>query len=329
MNPKEFRQLEKLLIDAMAAKAMTKKQAIEAALSLCSLTAEEMHDVSTNGKRNILKSKLGEVFASLAGRGILSAEKGGIYTVVKSQPVIVHEEKCEILLLAALKDGKKTKKELREILAEAFGTARTATLKDDAQLNSVIAALLSRLTERGTLVLSDGAYSLCEKCKAVPTDLVELAKLRSQYLYALHAKGGEFFEHYFMNLLEKYVTLHGKTAIENTTVGGSEDGGIDGILVTKDCLGFEERILVQTKNRRMTFAEKEIRGFYGALRAARGSRGIFATTGAFHEGAIRFLDSLPDLIGIDGYRLFDMAKETLYGIKKCGGKLAVDDKVIG
>jgi restriction endonuclease Mrr len=132
-----------------------------------------------------------------------------------------------------------------------------------------------------------------------------------------------------MNLLEKYVTLHGKTATQNTTVGGSEDGGIDGILVTKDCLGFEERVLVQTKNRRMTFAEREIRGFYGALRAARGSRGIFATTGSFHDGAIRFLDSLPDLIGIDGYRLFEMAKETLYGIKKCGGKLAVDDKVIG
>ena len=113
MKQKEFRQLEKLLIDAMAANAMTKKQAIEAALSLCSLTAEEMRDVSTNGKRNILKSKLGEVFASLAGRGIFASEKGGVYTLVKSRPVIVREEKCEILLLAALKDGAKTKKELR------------------------------------------------------------------------------------------------------------------------------------------------------------------------------------------------------------------------
>ena len=329
MNQREFRQLEKLLIDAMAAKAMTKKQAIEAALSLCSLSAEEMRDVSTNGKRNILKSKLGEVFASLTDRGIFSAGDGGIYTMVKTRPVIVHEEKCELLLLAALKDGAKTKKDLHKILTDAFGTARTATQKDDSQLNAVLSALLSRLTKSGMLILSGAAYSLCQKCKAAPTDLVELAKLRSQYLSMLHAKGGEFFEHYFMNLLEKYVTLHSKTVLKNTTVGGSEDGGIDGILITKDCLGFEEKILVQTKNRRMTFAEKEIRGFYGALRAAGGSRGIFATTGAFHDGAIRFLGSLPDLIGIDGYRLFEIAKETLYGIKRCGGKLAVDDKVIG
>ena len=158
---------------------------------------------------------------------------------------------------------------------------------------------------------------------------MELATLRSEYLTRLHGKGGEYFEHYFMNLLEKYVTLHGKTVLENTTVGGSEDGGIDGILLTKDCLGFEERILVQTKNRRLTFSEKDMRGFYGAVRAARGSRGIFATTGTFHDGAVRFLDALPDLVGIDGLRLFEMATETLYGIKKNGGKLSVDTKLIG
>ena len=196
-------------------------------------------------------------------------------------------------------------------------------------MKKVLKQILKRLVAEKHVVLNDGYYSLSKKLSAMADDVNAMLALKSEFLRRLHAKGGEFFEHYFMNLLEKYVTLHGKTAIENTTVGGSEDGGIDGILVTKDCLGFEEKILVQTKNRRMTFAEKEIRGFYGALRAAGGSRGIFATTGAFHDGAIRFLGSLPDLIGIDGYRLFEIAKETLYGIKRCGGKLAVDDKVIG
>jgi hypothetical protein len=243
--------------------------------------------------------------------------------------VIIHEERCELYILSALKERPQTRAELRTHLTEQFGTHRTASKKDDSDLFSTIATVLARLLKSGVILQDGNTYHLCKSCTASPDCTVELATLRTEYLARVHAKGGEFFEHYFMNVLEKYVTLHGKTVIKNATVGGAEDGGIDGILVTKDCLGFEERILVQTKNRRMTFAEKELRGFYGALRAAGGTRGIFATTGSFHEGASRFLDSLPDLVGTDGYQLFEMAKETLYGIKRTGGKLAVDTKVIG
>jgi restriction endonuclease Mrr len=243
--------------------------------------------------------------------------------------VIIHEEKCEVAILSALKDGAKTRAQIRALLVAHFGTDRTASTKDDAQLSAAISAVLFRLSKSGALIKEKDTYSLCKQCTADPNCLVELATLRAEYLARLHGKGGEFFEHYFMNLLEKYVSLHHKTVLENTTVGGSEDGGIDGILKTKDCLGFEETVLVQTKNRRITFAEKDMRGFYGAVHASGGSRGIFATTGLFHEGAQRFLDSLPDLIGIDGYRIFEMACEVLFGIKKSGGALRVDPKVIG
>ncbi len=329
MTQQQLRRAEKLLLQLLGTKALTKKQAIEEALSHFSLTPQEMRDNSTNGKKNILKSRLGEVFAGLCQRGILLADEKGVYSPAKARPVILREEKCEVALLAALKEGGKTRKELRSILTAQFGTDRTASTRDDAQLASILSSLLSRLTKSGILLYEKEVYSLCKKCMADPENLVELASLKAEYLALVHNKGGEFFEHYFMNLLERYVSLHHKTVLENTTVGGSEDGGIDGILRTRDCLGFEETILVQTKNRRMTFSEREMRGFYGAVRAKMGSRGIYATSGDFHEGAKKFLDSLPDLIGIDGYRLFEMAVKTLYGIKKSGGKLAVDVKVLG
>lgn len=328
MTQQQLRQMEKLFIQLLGAKALTKKQAIEVALSHFDLTPAELRESNTNGKKNILKSQLGEVFAGLCQRGVLIADKKGVYTLAKTRPVILREEKCEAALLAALKNGGKTRKELRAILTAQFGTDRTVSTRDDSQLASILSSLLSRLTKSGVLLYEKEIYSICKKCAAEPSNLLELAKLRAEYLALVHSKGGEFFEHYFMNLLERYVTLHHKTVLENTTVGGSEDGGIDGVLKTRDCLGFEETVLVQTKNRHMTFSEREMRGFYGAVRAKMGSRGIFATSGDFHEGATKFLDSLPDLVGVDGYRLFEMATETLYGIKKSGGKLTVDTKVI-
>lgn len=325
----DYRKMERLLLDIFGKKNCTKKQAIDDALSRLSLTQEEMRDSSTNGKKNIMKSKLGAVLAELCAKEILVADKDGVYTLAKTRPVIIHEEKCEAAILAALKEAPMTRAALRARLEEEFGTKRTASEKDDARLYTAIGTVLARLQKSGLILSENGRFALCKQCTATPDCSVELASLRAEYLARVHSMGGEFFEHYFMNLLEKYVTLHGKTVLENTTVGGSEDGGIDGILTTRDCLGFEERVLVQTKNRHMTFSERDMRGFYGAQRAAGGSRGIFATTGTFHEGAARFLALLPDLVGIDGYRLFDMARETLYGIKKSGGRLAVDTRVIG
>ena len=106
------------------------------------------------------------------------------------------------------------------------------------------------------------------------------------------------------------------------------DGGIDGILETVDSLGFRETIMVQTKNRLETTNETTVRGFYGAVCARQGSRGIFATTSDFHYAAKGFLESIDNCVGVDGKKIFEMALETRYGIKKCGAELSVDEKII-
>jgi restriction endonuclease Mrr len=86
--------------------------------------------------------------------------------------------------------------------------------------------------------------------------------------------------------------------------------------------------MVQTKHRIDIPSETDVRGFYGAVCAKRGTRGIYATTSDFHSGAKKFLDALDDCIGINGNDVFKMAVECLYGIKKKQGVLSVDERIM-
>jgi len=126
--------------------------------------------------------------------------------------------------------------------------------------------------------------------------------------------------------MKQYYSKKGKTVLEAYVTGGSQDGGIDGVIKTRDELGFIETVMIQTKNRVDISSETDVRGFYGAVCAQKGSRGIFATTSDFHTSAKEFIDGLDDLVGIGGDRLFALAIECSYGIKKSAGALHIDEK---
>jgi restriction system protein len=130
-----------------------------------------------------------------------------------------------------------------------------------------------------------------------------------------------------MNLIAKFLALNGKTIIESHVTGGSDDGGIDGIVRTVDALGFRELIMVQTKNRSDHSTETDVRGFYGAVCALQGSRGIFATSSDFHPMAKKLLDSIDNCVGVNGDMIFSMAEKTQYGIKKEGERLVIDHSI--
>ena len=97
---------------------------------------------------------------------------------------------------------------------------------------------------------------------------------------------------------------------------------------TIDSLGFKETIMVQTKNRSETTTETTVRGFYGAVCAQQGSRGIFVTISDFHPSAIKLLNSIDNCVGINGDKIFSMACDTSYGIKREGDKLTIDKEII-
>ena len=316
------------LLDILERSPMPRRELISAYVNTLGLSREELLDRSTGGKLNISRSTAGSAIDEMARKGIIVKVEGGVYHATEQKPVVIRNERCEKYILKLLSERPMTKSALRSELIKLFGTDKTLTERDDNKLFTATADILRRLTREGVVLYSDNTYSLPDKVEAKMEDISGMLTLKESFLSRLHKRGGEFFEVYFMTLIGRYVERHGKTVTQNTTTGGSADGGIDGVMSTEDCLGFRETIMVQTKNRQDLSSETEVRGFYGAVCARQGSRGIFATSSDFHYSAKEFIDGVDNLVGINGDRIFKMAIETSYGIKKTKDGFSVDDKII-
>lgn len=323
-----YRYIYEAVLDAMDKAPLLREEVLELALGSFQLTQEEIADNSTNGVKNTLKSKLGNAINDLHKKGILERNKSGFYRRNVEKPLAIRIERCEEEILKILGEKPTTRQEIKARLIKFFKTDKTSTDKDDNKLFNYMGQILKRLTAEGALSFDGSLYSIPTAKTAELNNRTEIVALRADFLSLLHSKGGEFFEQYFMNLLAKYLVRFGKSVIESKTTGGSSDGGIDGIAKTVDTLGFRETIMVQTKNRNDTSTETDVRSFYGAVCANQGTRGIFATSSDFHPSAKKFLDSIDNCVGVNGEKIFSMASDVSYGIKRIDGKLAIDRSVI-
>lgn len=311
------------ILDTMDKGPLLKEEIINLVIEAFSLSREAKED---NYKK--LKSQALKAIDDMTARGILEKGTGGYYRRNADRPVSIRIERCEEEILKLLSKKALTKNDIRDRLVKIFRTDKTVTEKDDLKLASFIGQILKKLVSERTVRFDGSVYSISPAKTAELSNRAEIIALMADFLALLHSKGGEFFESYFMTLLAKYLIRCGKTVIESKTTGGAEDGGIDGIAKTVDSLGFRETIMVQTKNRAEFASETDVRGFYGAVCANQGSRGIFAISSDFHPSAKKFLDSIDNCVGINGEKIFAMAIDTSYGIKREGGKLLIDRKAL-
>lgn len=86
-------------------------------------------------------------------------------------------------------------------------------------------------------------------------------------------------------------------------VGGSCDGGIDGV-ISLDKLGLE-KVYVQAKRWQGTVGRPELQAFYGALAGQKARRGVFITTSGFTAQAVQFAKSVEGIVLVDGIRLVE------------------------
>lgn len=325
-NLQEYRIIYGRVLDALELGAKTRAELIGEAVNAFSLSASELSDNRTNGRLNIIRSMAGTVINEMVKRGIIALEND-LYSSRDEKPVALRLERCEEQILKLLQDGEKTRTDIKSALVKYFKTDKTETLKDDNQLSTYIGQVLKRFVSEGLIAFDGAKYSIKPQRSAEIKNIREISELKADFLSLIHERGGEFFESYFMNLLEKYLIRSGKVVTESYVTGGSADGGIDGIAKTVDSLGFRETIMIQTKNRHDITSETDIRGFYGAVCAAQGSRGIYAITSKFHPMAEKFLSSIDNCVGIDGEKLFSMATDTSYGIRRDGTRLVIDESV--
>ena len=296
-------------------KSATRVELIEGALLTYGLSKSELENYSPKSKGSVIRSYLSTALSDLINKQDIKREDEK-YMLAKDEIVIIREDECEKKILSLLANGAYTKEEIFKKLESYFGTDKTLSLKDDYSLRTIAGGTLAALVSDGTLEIVGSKYVKgCEKCLNLDTPLPE-NEFKPLFFKQLFLLGGKFFEGFVCNLLDKYYTLSNKMVVYCDVTGGSDDGGIDIVLETVDYLGFGEKIVAQTKCRdRAHVTEKEVREFYGAMNAIGATRGIYVTTTYFHESAEYFLDSVSDLVGIDGHKLFELVKKTGYGIK--------------
>lgn len=279
------------------------------------------------GPTTELRGALGSAISDMEAGGVLSHEEDGRLRLASSKPIALRAESCEKEILAHLTVSPMTKREIREALVKHFGTDKTLSTRDDEILYTLIGQVTKRLLGYGVILLDGGKYMIAPEKAARLDDINEYARLKSELISRIHAKGGEFFEHYILTLLSKHFERTGKRIVECYVTGGSADGGIDGIIKTEDALGFREHLMIQAKNRLELTTETAVRSFWGAVCAAQGSRGIFATTSDFHQSAAKFLSGIDNCVGVNADTIVRLACECEYGVKKHQGKYTIDKKI--
>ncbi len=279
------------------------------------------------GERSRLRGEVGAVVSEMEDNGLLIL-CDGTYILASEKPVALRAESCEEEVVTLIREGARTKQEIREALIKRFGTDKTLSTRDDSILFSLLGQVLKRLIGFGVLELYEGMYRIAPEKLARLDDISDILSLKTEFFTRLHSKGGEFFEHFILTLLTKHLSKNGKTVTEAYVTGGADDRGIDGVIKTTDSLGFREVLMIQAKNRLEPVNETSVRGFFGAVCAMQGSRGIFATTSDFHPIAREFLDSIDNCVGVSADDIFKMACECLYGVKRRDGKYFIDTKII-
>lgn len=136
------------------------------------------------------------------------------------------------------------------------------------------------------------------------------AAVAAELLDILGSVSPSFFESIVLDLLHRMG--YGASRADLIRVGGSGDGGIDGV-ISLDKLGLE-KVYVQAKRWKGTVGRPEVQGFYGALAGQRANKGVFITTSGYTAQAVEFAKSVEKIVLVDGPRLVELMIDHEVGV---------------
>jgi restriction system protein len=140
------------------------------------------------------------------------------------------------------------------------------------------------------------------------------ADVGEQLLERLRNSHPDFFERAVVKLL--LAMGYGGTEQRGQRIGGSHDGGIDGV-IDQDALGLD-RVYVQAKRYQegSNISRETIQAFVGALHGVGATKGVFISTSDFTQHAREYARSVPSqIILIDGQRLVDLMIDYNVGVQ--------------
>ena len=158
-----------------------------------------------------------------------------------------------------------------------------------------------QLSEQVGVIEQDSNISKSTPEKSIEENYQQIRKeLATELLQKIKDNTPAFFEELVIDLLVA-MGYGGSREDAGKAVGGSGDGGIDGI-INEDRLGLDV-IYVQAKRWEGNVGEPEIARFAGALAGRGATKGIFITTSDFTRAARAYDASGFKIVLIDGHQL--------------------------
>lgn len=190
----------------------------------------------------------------------------------------------------------------------AFAASNSSPLPDEIIENIARSYIDVRLRPVAETKFDDSLKAIDHSATESPDDRLEsaVAELRSsvaaELLQILGSISPTYFETIVLDLLHRMG--YGANRNDLQRVGGSGDGGIDGI-ISLDRLGLE-KVYVQAKRWQSNIGSPELQAFYGALAGQHARKGVFITTSSFTPQAVAFAKSVEGIVLIDGPRLAEL-----------------------
>lgn len=252
---------------------IARKDIHEPVADLMGLTPEQRAIRPPSRKHLAYRHRIGWAFNGLKHAGLAQSIARGIWGITDAGAKLVRERPQGL-----------TETDRREIGRRA----RDSFGKDDADDDDLPTNTSSADADQTPEERIDSAIDTIRR--EVSRELLELVGQSSP----------AFFETLVLDLLHALGYGTGRHDLQR--VGGSGDGGIDGIIAL-DKLGLE-KVYVQAKRWQSNVGRPEIQGFYGALAGRRARKGVFITTSSYTREAREFAESVSDsIVLVDGAHL--------------------------
>lgn len=265
-------------------KEHTTKELREAMATEFKITAKERKQLLPSGRKPVFDSRVGWACTYLKKAKLIESPKRGIikitprgHKVLKSNPIEINNQ-----FLLQFEEFRKF-----------FGKGKAGQAIDKTQTKELVKTPRETLSESYELIRKELAEELLEQVmKCSP----------------------EFFEDLVVKLLVA-MGYGGSLEDAGQRVGGTGDGGIDGV-IKEDKLGLSQ-IYIQAKRWDKPVGSPEIQQFAGALTAKSAERGVFITTSKFTASAIHFAEKVPkNIVLIDGDYLAELMIDYNIGVSE-------------
>lgn len=271
------------------------RDAHEAAASALSLTEAERQELLPSGAQPVFKNRAGWAHDRLKRAGLSQSPRRGFWRLT--------DEGLRFVKSAPAKLSAET---LAKIADAALSTPIRA-----AGLSSEERFAASGITDDETHTPGAGPAVTASPDDRLEQALQELrASVAAELLESLLQVPPSQFEGIVLDLL--HAMGYGASRSDLQRVGGSGDGGIDGI-ISLDRLGLE-KVYVQAKRWQGPVGRPDVQGFYGALAGQRANKGVFITTSTFTAQATEFARSVERVVLVDGQRLAELMIDHEVGV---------------